>query len=80
MLRYISIVYLSHSIHMMYLWLIYRLWDKVSIDHVPLVYNIKIYWRLLVEFSYDLHKMFYNIKLLSMLLTILINSCYDSIS
>jgi len=41
-------------------------------------YSVGIHWELLVEFSYDLYKTFYDIRLLSMLLTVLVSSCHNN--
>ena len=37
-----------------------------------------MHWRLLIEFSYDLYKTLCDIRLLSVLLTILVSGCHNT--
>jgi len=48
-----------------------------STDHILLVYRVVIYQKLFVEFSCNSYKTLCNIRLLSMLLTVLVSGCHN---
>jgi len=50
----------------------------ISMNYVFIVYSIGIYWGLLIEFSYNFYKDLCDIRLLSILLTVLVSSCHDT--
>ena len=51
-----------------------------GIDYIYIysINRIPIYWELLVKFSCNLHETLCNIRLLSVLLTILVSGCYNT--
>ena len=82
MLRYMLIVYSPHSIHIVHLWTTYRYQNRVIYHyHGPYIYcinRIVIYWKLLVEFSCDLHLISTLRFITYVTISLLTNICHNS--
>ena len=79
--KYISIAYLSYSVYIVYLWLMYGYQGRVIYcQHRPCVssiYSIEIYQGLFVNFC-NLHKILITEDYFTTLLIILISSFYNT--